>query len=84
MKNKTINKIKNPGKERAWFDLIINPLLDSLDDERKLLTEHNWTFRTHAHEARFEFIQEAQHYLDRDGNRNLKQMLGVFVRSEAT
>lgn len=34
-----------PNIVRAWFDTVINPLLDALDVERGLLRKKNWTWQ---------------------------------------
>ena len=62
-----------PRIVRAWFDTVINPLLNGLEKEQQLLAQHNWTWefsppsletihRVHAYVDRNNLEHFTQHY----------------------
>lgn len=75
MKKKLSSKGKSgqvgPRIVRAWFDTVINPLLEWLDREQQLLTEKNWTWRFRP--GTLEAIREVRTYVERDAWPNLEQ-----------
>lgn len=75
MKKKRSSKGKSgqvgPRIVRAWFDTVINPLLEWLDREQQLLAEKNWTWRFRP--GTLEAIREVRAYVDRDAWPNLQQ-----------
>lgn len=75
MKKKQSSKGKRgqvgPHILRAWFDTIINPLLESVEREQQLLAEKNWTWRFRP--GTLEAIRELRAYVDRDVWPNLEQ-----------
>jgi hypothetical protein len=70
---KSNNIMSNASKARAWFDTVINPLLEALEMEMQLLSENNWTWRLRP--PRLEFIRKTGSCLDREGKINIKQMI---------
>ncbi len=64
---------RSPGPRivRAWFDTIINPLIDVLDFETRLLQQRNFTWRFQA--AAFESIRKVGAHIDPLVFPNLKQ-----------
>lgn len=64
---------------RAWFDTIINPLIQALEVEEHFLSKGNWTWRFHT--SRFEHLAPIQDHLTLQGRVNLEQF--VFFESEA-
>jgi len=62
-----------PRIVRAWFDAVINPMLNSLRAEHALLEHKDWTwqfFPTHL-----EMIKNVSEYIDRDAVEYLDQLL---------
>jgi len=66
-----------PRIVRAWFDTVLNPLLQSLDLERDLIAKQNWTFVFRT--ATLELIRPVRRYLEIEAQQNLDQILELTV-----
>jgi hypothetical protein len=62
-----------PRIVRAWFDTVINPLLQALESELHLLERRNWTFSHRT--GKLELIRPLRGYLAYDASANLEQIL---------
>ncbi|MBI1762244.1 MAG: hypothetical protein HYR56_12500 [Acidobacteria bacterium] len=51
-----------PNIVRAWFDTVINPLLQAFEQEQEFLTRQNWSWRYLPQQL--EFFRHTQAYLD--------------------
>lgn len=65
-----------PRIVRAWFDTIINPLVDALVGESVLLTSRDWTWRFRP--AGLESIREVRQYLGHRTWANLEQLCELY------
>ncbi len=70
-----------PRIVRAWFDTVINPLLNGLRAERALLESKDWTWQ--FHQTGLEMIKAATQYIDANAEDNLEQMLYFFPSLKA-
>jgi hypothetical protein len=61
-----------PRIVRAWFDTVINPLVESLELELRLIEKRNWTWSFRP--AGLELIRPAQRYLRHTAAANLDQI----------
>ncbi len=59
---RTIRKIKNRERPKAWIYSAINPILEALKIESGFLEKGNWTFRQHSRDL--EFIRPLEAYVD--------------------
>jgi hypothetical protein len=66
-----------PRIVRAWFDTVINPLLQALESELLLLGRRNWTFSYRT--GKLELIRPLQGYLAYEASANLDQILRANV-----
>ena len=69
-------KSGSPGKVgprivRAWFDTVVNPLIESLEQEQQLLVQKNWTWRFRP--GALEAIRETPAYVAVAARGNLEQ-----------
>lgn len=70
-----------PRIVRAWFDSIINPLIDALESEMRMLRSRNFTWRFRP--AGFESIRRISHHLDVAGSANLEQLVALYPNLDA-
>ena len=49
-----------PRIVRAWFDTVVNPLLNGLEKEQQLLAQHNWTWEFSPPSLELGFYQFTQ------------------------
>jgi len=70
--------VPGPQVVRAWFDTVINPVLNCLERENTLLSRSNWTwqFRTGA----LEYIRPIRHYVPGPARENLQQFLLFYPK----
>ena len=61
-----------PRIVRAWFDTVINPLIESLESEFALAAKGNWTWRFRP--PNLELIRPARRYLERTAVASLEQI----------
>jgi hypothetical protein len=62
-----------PRIVRAWFDTVINPLVESLQAEEILLGRRNWTFTFRP--PRLDLLRPLREYLPNEALANLDQLL---------
>jgi hypothetical protein len=65
-----------PRIVRAWFDTVINPLINSLRAEGESLKIKDWTWRFRR--GSLEMIKRIPEYLDASAVDNLDQLLGFY------
>jgi hypothetical protein len=65
-----------PRIVRAWFDTVVNPLLQSLELEVTLIEKRNWTWTFRP--AGFELIRPVKRYIDYQTWANLDQMIELM------
>jgi hypothetical protein len=61
-----------PRIVRAWFDTVINPLIESLESEFALAVKRNWTWRFRP--PSLELIRPARRYLEYSAAASLEQI----------
>ncbi|NOS80355.1 MAG: hypothetical protein HOP32_02085 [Nitrospira sp.] len=61
---------------RAWFDTVINPLLESFEQNQKLLIEKRWTWRFRP--GYLEALQPARSYVEEEAWPNLEQFTDLY------
>jgi hypothetical protein len=61
---------------RSWFDTVINPLLESLKLERKMLEDRNWTWRVPP--GRLESLRPVKESAWQVSTDNLAQLLSFY------
>lgn len=64
-----------PHIVRAWFDTVLNPLLQALSVERECLEKKDWTWRFVP--GGLEAIRPVRAHVDVDARDNLEQFLGL-------
>ena len=65
-----------PRIVRAWFDTIVNPLIDALESEMRVLGNRNFTWRFRP--AGFEFIRRIGRHLDSRMLANLDHLTAFY------
>ena len=65
-----------PNIVRAWFDTVINPLLEALEREQELLGRKNWSWRYLPEQL--EYFRPAQAYLSHRTRSNAEQFFDLF------
>ena len=65
-----------PRIVRAWFDTVINPMLNALRAENTLLQKKDWTWQ--FYQTGLEMIKPVSQYIDADAVDNLEQMLYFY------
>lgn len=76
----TVNKNdlpKTPGPRviRAWFDTVINPLLEALNRELRYIEKHDWSWAHYP--GGFEVIKPIQEHLGYEVRPNYEQFLNL-------
>jgi len=66
---------------RAWFDAVINPLIESLESEFALAVKGNWTWRFRP--PSLELIRPASRYLERAAVASLEQICDLEPKTKA-
>src|ERR1035438_2665174 len=66
---------------RAWFDTVINPLIESLESEVTLAVKGNWTWRFRP--PSLELIRPASRYLERAAVASLEQVCDLEPKTKA-
>jgi hypothetical protein len=64
--------LKRPAIVRAWFDTVINPLIESLETELVLVRKGNWTWRFRP--PSLELVRHARRYLESTAAASLEQI----------
>jgi hypothetical protein len=67
-----LNARIGPRIVRAWFDTVINPLIDSVESEMALAAKENWTWRFRP--PSLELIRPVSRYLERSAVASLEQI----------
>lgn len=70
-----------PRIARAWFDTVINPLIESLESEFTLAAKGNWTWRFRP--PSLELIRPAARYLERTAVASLEQICDLEPKIKA-
>jgi hypothetical protein len=70
-----------PRIVRAWFDTVINPLIDSLESEIRIAVKGNWTWRFRP--PSLEMIRPASRYLERIAVASLEQICDLEPETRA-
>lgn len=70
-----------PRIVRAWFDTVINPLIESLEMELTLVRKGNWTWRFRP--PSLELIRPARRYLEHFAVANLEQICHLDSETKA-
>jgi hypothetical protein len=70
-----------PRIVRAWFDTVINPLIESLESELTLAVKGNWTWRFQP--PSLELIRPARRYLERTAVASFDQICGLESETNA-
>ena len=65
-----------PRIVRAWFETVINPLLNALRAENTLLQKKDWTWQ--FYQTGLEMIKPVTQYIDADAVDNLEQILHFY------
>ena len=68
-----------PRIVRAWFDTVVNPLLNGLEKEQQLLAQHNWTWEFSP--PSLEAIHRVQAYVDRNNLEHFTQHYPEVARA---
>jgi hypothetical protein len=68
-----------PRIVRAWFDTVINPLLNALEKEQQLLAQQHWTWEFSP--PSLESIHRVQAYVDRDNLEHFTQHYPEVARA---
>jgi hypothetical protein len=68
-----------PRIVRAWFDTVINPLLNGLEKEQQLLAQQNWTWEFSP--PSLEAIHRVQAYVDRNNLEHFTQHYPEVARA---
>jgi hypothetical protein len=70
-----------PRIVRAWFDTVINPLIESLESEFTLAAKGNWTWRFRP--PSLELIRPTSRYLERGAVASLEQICDLEPKTKA-
>ena len=68
-----------PRIVRAWFDTVVNPLIDALESEMRVMQDGNFTWRFRP--AGFEYIRPIRQHLDPRFLANLEQLCTLYLKS---
>lgn len=69
-----------PNIVRAWFDTVINPLLQAFEREQELLATRDWTWRFVP--ARLEELRHAAAYIDHLTRGNAEQFFAFYPEAK--
>lgn len=72
--------LKRPAIVRAWFDTVINPLIESLETELVLVRKGNWTWRFRP--PSLELVRPARRYLESTAAASLEQICRLVPETE--
>lgn len=71
------NKVPyGPNIVRAWFDTVLQPALQGLENERRFLKKHNWTLRFRV--GHLEYLAVLEEHLPAAAVANLHQFASFF------
>jgi hypothetical protein len=74
-------RLKRPRIVRAWFDTVINPLIESLETELGLVRRGNWTWRFRP--PGLELVRPVRRYLEPTAVASLEQICRLELRMTA-
>jgi hypothetical protein len=74
-------RLKRPRIVRAWFDTVINPLIESLATELGLVRRGNWTWRFRP--PGLELVRPIRRYLEPTAAASLEQICRLELRMKA-
>jgi hypothetical protein len=66
---------------RAWFDTVVNPLIDAIESEMRVIQNGNFTWRFRP--AGFEYIRPIRQHLDPRFLANLEQLVTLYPDVDA-
>ncbi|HTA43808.1 MAG TPA: hypothetical protein VK789_15240 [Bryobacteraceae bacterium] len=69
-----------PKIVRAWFDTVINPLIDAIEKEIDVVNRRNWTWQFRP--CRLELIRAASDYLPHIAWANIEQLSELYPEIE--